>query len=168
MTLCNGSYPASQGEHLLGHHLEMIHPLDILHGAQIGVCTLVMAELQQRMLRAPAPTLRASTITRAQLIQAYGERTGAACWDEYSRKRLDATRAAELTARLAAQWDDIRTRIEAIVIGVERLTAVLAAAGAATSPSALGYRDDEMTRAVRHARLLRDRYTFLDLAADAS
>lgn len=167
MTLCNGSYPASQGEHLLGHYLELIHPLDVLHGAQIGVCTIVMAALQERILRGPAPVLRPSSITRASLEHAYGTRTGAACWDEYVRKRLDAARADELTARLAAQWDAIRARIERTALGPARITAVLAAAGAPTLPAELGYTDDEMARAVQNARILRDRYTFLDLAADS-
>jgi glycerol-1-phosphate dehydrogenase [NAD(P)+] len=167
MTLCNGSFPASQGEHLLGHYLELIHPLDVLHGAQIGVCTLVMARLQETMLRGGPPILRAGAVTPAQLVHAYGARSGAACWDEYNRKRLDSTRAAELTARLAAGWDAIRTRIEAVKVSAETIAGVLAAVGAPTTPTALGYTDDEMSRAVRNARILRDRYTFLDLAADA-
>jgi len=53
-------------------------------------------------------------VTQAQLLNAYGARTGAACWDEFNRKRIDGVRAAELTARLAAGWDAIRTRIEAV------------------------------------------------------
>ena len=38
MTLCGGSYPASQGEHLISHYAEMMSPLDqpqALHGEQI-------------------------------------------------------------------------------------------------------------------------------------
>lgn len=168
MTLCGGSFPASQGEHLLGHYLEMIHPLDVLHGEQIGICTLAMADLQERLLAwSHAPVLRASTITREELQRAYGEQAGDACWSEYERKRIDEARAEALNARLSVQWDAIRARISAITIGPERIRASLAAAGAATSPSALGYTDAEMKRALAHARVLRDRYTFLDLAADS-
>ncbi len=168
MTLCNGSFPASQGEHLLGHYLEMIHPLDVLHGEQIGVCTLAMADLQERILAwTQPPVLRPSTTTREELQRAYGDDAGASCWSEYERKRVDATRADELNARLSVQWDAIRARISSVSIGPDRIRASLAAAGAATSPSALGYTDAEMTRAITHARVLRDRYTFLDLAADA-
>jgi glycerol-1-phosphate dehydrogenase [NAD(P)+] len=168
MTLAGGSFPASQGEHLLGHYLEMIHPLDVLHGEQIGVCTVAMADLQERLLGwSHPPVLRASTITRDELQRAYGDDAGAACWSEYERKRIDEQRADELNARLSIQWDQIRTRILAISVGADRIRAILAAADAATSPSALGYTDAEMTRAITHARVLRDRYTFLDLAADA-
>jgi glycerol-1-phosphate dehydrogenase [NAD(P)+] len=168
MTLCNGSYPASQGEHLLGHYLEMIHPLDVLHGEQIGVCTIAMADLQERILAwETPPVLRASTITPEELQRAYGDETGAACWSEYERKRVDEARAEQLNARLSVLWDAIRTRIRAISIGHDRIRATLAAAGAATSPQALGYTDADMSRALAHARVLRDRYTFLDLAVDA-
>ncbi len=168
MTLANGSFPASQGEHLIGHYLEMIHPLDVLHGEQIGICTLAMADLQERLLAwKHPPVLRASTITCEELQRAYGDDVGSTCWSEYERKRIDSARAEELNARLSVQWDAIRTRISAIVVGPDRIRARLAAAGAATSPSALGYTDAEMTRAITHARVLRDRYTFLDLAADA-
>ena len=169
MTLCGGSFPASQGEHLLGHYLEMIHPLDVLHGEQIGVCTLAMADLQERLLawRDP-PVLRASTLTREELMTAYGDEAGAACWSEYERKRVDERRAEELNARLSVQWDMIRARIQAVSLGPDRIRSVLAAAGAATTPSTLGYTDAEMKRAIAHARVLRDRYTFLDLAVDAT
>jgi glycerol-1-phosphate dehydrogenase [NAD(P)+] len=168
MTLCGGSYPASQGEHLLGHYLEMIHPLDVLHGEQIGVCSVAMADLQERLLAwSQPPVLRASTLTREELQLAYGDAAGAACWSEYERKRIDAARADELNARLSVQWDAIRGRISSVTVGAERIRSALAAAGAATSPSALGYTDAELVRAITHARVLRDRYTFLDLAADA-
>ncbi len=168
MTLCNGSFPASQGEHLLGHYLELIHPLDVLHGEQIGVCTIAMADLQERLLAwTNPPVLRPSPIKREELQRAYGDETGAACWSEYERKRVDAARADELNARLSVLWDTIRARIGAVTVGPERIRATLAAAGAPIAPAALGYTDAEMALAIAHARVLRDRYTFLDLAADA-
>ena len=40
MTICGGSYPASQGEHLISHHIEMMPPLGwepALHGEQIVI-----------------------------------------------------------------------------------------------------------------------------------
>ncbi|HEY4059119.1 MAG TPA: iron-containing alcohol dehydrogenase, partial [Kofleriaceae bacterium] len=78
MTLCNGSFPASQGEHLLGHYLESIRPIEVLHGAQIGVCTIAMAELQGRYLAAvEAPRVRASMLTEAEILERYGAAAGA-------------------------------------------------------------------------------------------
>ena len=46
-----GSYPASQGEHLIAHTMEMKHGSTLMesyHGEQIGVTTLcTMAEIQE-------------------------------------------------------------------------------------------------------------------------
>jgi glycerol-1-phosphate dehydrogenase [NAD(P)+] len=42
MTLCGGSYPASQGEHLISHYIDMRSPparADYLHGEQVAVST---------------------------------------------------------------------------------------------------------------------------------
>ncbi len=44
---------------------------------------------------------------------------------------------------------------------------VLRRAGAPTKPADIGWPEDFYRSAVRHAREIRDRYTFLDLAADA-
>ncbi len=63
MSICGGSYPASQGEHLISHYIEMMHPTSwqpAFHGEQIAVTTLVMARVQETMLRGPAPTGRRS------------------------------------------------------------------------------------------------------------
>ncbi|MGQ0665300.1 MAG: iron-containing alcohol dehydrogenase, partial [Pseudomonadota bacterium] len=50
MAVCGGSHPASQGEHLISHYMEMRCAPDLsepLHGEQIGVTTLTMARLQE-------------------------------------------------------------------------------------------------------------------------
>jgi glycerol-1-phosphate dehydrogenase [NAD(P)+] len=166
MTLCNGSFPASQGEHLLGHYLEMIRPLDVLHGAQIGVCTLAMAQLQARILSDPVPPrVRPSPRSEADFTADYGA-AGPACWLEYTPKRVDTQRAADLNATLVARWDTMRLAIERVTVPPDRLRSILLAAGCPTTPAELGYTDDDMRRALAHAREIRDRYTFLDLAAD--
>src|SRR5205085_11915785 len=72
MTLCGGSYPASQGEHLLAHYIAILHPHDPhgpLHGEEIGVCTLVMAAVQEEILAADrAPVLGPSRLRHADVI----------------------------------------------------------------------------------------------------
>ncbi len=172
MTICGGSFPASQGEHLLGHYAEARHP-DLgeaapLHGEQIGVTTLAMARLQQAMLRAERPpVLRASSVDEAAVRAHFGPELGAACWRELAPKLLDRAGTEARTARLAAIWDSLRAQVAAIAIDPDRLTAILVAAGAPTTPGALGWAPALLADGLRWARALRDRYTFLDLAADA-
>ena len=53
MTLCGGSYPASQSEHLIAHYLDMLGqdlPL-AYHGEHIAVTTITVARLQERVAR---------------------------------------------------------------------------------------------------------------------
>ncbi|MDX2089627.1 MAG: iron-containing alcohol dehydrogenase [Kofleriaceae bacterium] len=172
MTLCGGSFPASQGEHLLSHYAEMMHPLGApqpFHGEQIGVCTIAMARIQERVLaRGTAPVLRPTAVTREDLCAHFGAVAGEACWYELEQKRLAPARVDELNARLAREWDAIRTRFAQVTIGASAITAVLCAAGAPTTPAELGWSEVFFAAALQHAREIRNRYTFLDLVADAA
>lgn len=171
MTICNGSFPASQGEHLISHYVEMMRPVGLppaFHGEQIAVCTVAMAELQQRILeRDRAPRLRPTQIDRDSIVQHFGPVIGDACWREFEHKRFDAEHTDTLNARLARNWDAMRTRIRAIGVDAATLRGLLADAGAPIEPHELGWPPELFERARHHARELRNRYTFLDLAADA-
>jgi len=170
MTISGGSYPASQGEHLLSHYIEMMQPPGLpeaLHGEQIGVCALATARLQDRLLaRTTPPVIRATTIERDDVLRRFGDERGEACWLELEPKRIDAARAERLNARLAAGWGAMRDRIRGVTLGHARMAAVLTAAGAPTAPRELGWPDALLDDAIAHAREIRNRYTFLDFALD--
>jgi len=170
MTISGGSYPASQGEHLLSHYIDVMKPPDLpeaFHGEQIGVCALAMARLQDRILALEAPpVVRPTAVGRAEVLAHFGPERGEACWQEFAPKRLDHARAGELNARLVSGWDAMRARLQAVTLGAARMTAVLAAAGAPVTPADLGWSQPLFDDAIVHAREIRDRYTFLDLAAD--
>jgi glycerol-1-phosphate dehydrogenase [NAD(P)+] len=170
MTLCDGSYPASQGEHLISHYVEAMGPpevLDALHGEQIAVATVAMARLQDRVLeRSAPPRLRASTVTRESVLSHFGGERGEVCWRELAPKLLDEERAAALTAHLAQGWDAIRSRIREVTLGADRHDQILAAAGAPRTPADLRWPEPLWQAALRYARLQRNRYTFMDLDAD--
>lgn len=169
MTLCGGSYPASQGEHLLAHYLEMRGATrDAFHGEQIGVTTLAMARLQEAVLeRDEPPPLAPCQITAAALAAHFGAELGASCWHELRGKCFDAARARQLDRRLRASWPSWRARLRAVSRPARQLTAALRAAGAPTTPAELGWSDRAFADALVHARAIRNRYTFLDLVADA-
>ncbi len=170
MTICGGSYPASGGEHLISHYVDMMAPADLprsLHGEQIGVTTLSMARLQERMLSGGPPRVRAPLVTEDALKEHFGGAVGRDCWREFAKKRLDEAAAGALNRRLEERWDEIRARISAVAVPVERLEAVLKRARAPAAPEALHWPREFYVEAIRHARFIRDRYTFLDLAADS-
>lgn len=170
MTLCGGSFPASQGEHLLGHYIEMMRPANVpeaFHGEQIGVCSVAMAALQERMLASDVPpVLQPTSVTREQLVARYGAVNGEACWIELAAKRLDEAATAAANARLASSWDSLRARIAAVTVPAARLRSLLQSATVPVDPSELGWSQALLDDAIGHAREIRNRYTFLDLAAD--
>ncbi len=75
MTICGGSYPASQGEHLISHYIDMFAPAGrgaYFHGEQVAVATLTMARIQEEVLAAGPPQFMASPITDAVLEARFG------------------------------------------------------------------------------------------------
>jgi glycerol-1-phosphate dehydrogenase [NAD(P)+] len=170
MTICGGSHPASQGEHLISHYIDMFAPSGraaFFHGEQVAVATLTMARLQEDVLAAGPPRLQAGVVTRDSLQRLFGTATGDSCWREFGRKRLSADAAAKFSRRIAEVWDDTVRTLRAVMLPASRLAAVLARVGGPATPADIGLSPGFYAAAVRNARYLRDRYTFLDLAADS-
>jgi glycerol-1-phosphate dehydrogenase [NAD(P)+] len=169
MAICGGSYPASQGEHLIAHFLEMrgdpAWP-ESLHGEQIAVTTLTMARIQADMLNRAEIRVGTSSLTPTDLAARFGDAAGAACWSAFARKAIDADRAAAINARLRARWPDIRRAIHAVHRAPAALEIALRRAGAPTRPAEIGIPEPAYREAVLHAREIRDRFTFLDFAAE--
>ena len=170
MTICGGSYPASQGEHLISHYIDMFAPAGrdpYFHGEQVAVATLTMARLQEDVIAAGPPRLRPGAITCALLQRRFGSVAGESCWREFEPKRLSGDAAAKLSQRLADVWDALVRDIRAVTLPASRLATVLARAGGPSTPADIGLSPGFYAAAVRNARFLRNRYTFLDLADDA-
>jgi glycerol-1-phosphate dehydrogenase [NAD(P)+] len=170
MSICGGSYPASQGEHLISHYIDMFAPAgraSHFHGEQVAVATLTMARLQEDVLAGGPPQVNPGAVTRDTLQQLFGAATGASCWREFEPKCLSVAAAAKLSRRIADVWGDTVRDLRAVMLPASRLAAVLARAGGPSAPTDIGVSPGFYTAAVRNARFLRNRYTFLDLAADA-
>ncbi len=173
MALCGGSWSTSEGEHLISHYAEMLGPAlpgwtEPLHGEGIGVTTLTMARIQETLLGlAGPPVVQATRATEEELAARFGADLGARCWRELQPKRLGAAAAEALNARLQAEWPAVRRRAAAVTLPAAGLEGVLRRAGAPLTAGDLGWSPRFYAQAVRHAREIRDRYTFLDLAADS-
>jgi len=170
MSICGGSHPASQGEHLISHYLDTMLPRrrdEFLHGEQVAVATLTMATIQERMLANGPPRLSATRATRDNLIEQWGASAGAECWKEFEPKRLSQDAAGRLNEHMTRNWSDFARRIEAISFPFHTLEKALRRAGAPTKPQGVGVSEHDYEAAVLGARYLRDRFSFLDLADDA-
>lgn len=170
MGIVGGSEPASMGEHLISHYVDMMaspHP-GSLHGEQVGVATLTVSRLQNAMLRAARPPeLRPTRIDEAAMRARYGPRLGDRCIAEFRAKAMDERAAERMNARLAEIWPAMTARLREIMSPTARLEDAMAAAGAPMGALDLGLERGFYQSAVRHAREIRRRYSILDLAGDA-
>jgi glycerol-1-phosphate dehydrogenase [NAD(P)+] len=165
--IIGNSQPASQGEHLISHFIDMFEPDGrplIYHGEQIGVTTLSMARLQSQLLE-HLPQVSADKATRQDFVERYGEELGQSCWQEFAQKKIDRAEADRINHLIDRDRGDIQSRITSISLSPARLESVLNAAGAPTTPREISLLHDFYGKALRQSREIRNRFTFLDLAA---
>lgn len=170
MTICGASTPASQGEHMISHFMDMLPPSGwpgAFHGEQIAVTTLTVARLQERVLAADTPRLMPTALAREDVHAVFGDELGAMCWEEFEQKCLTAKEAEHINARLEANWGGFRERLSAVSKPAAVLEEALERAGAPVTPEDIGLSREYYERAVLSARTIRNRYCFLDLASDA-
>jgi glycerol-1-phosphate dehydrogenase [NAD(P)+] len=170
MSIVGGSEPASMGEHLISHYVDMMarpHP-GSLHGEQVGVATLAASRLQNAVLgAAEPPEVRPTRVDEDAMRRRYGPDLGERCIAELRAKALDPRAADRTNARLAEIWPALRARLRKVMLPTARLEQALAAAGAPLRGVDLGLERGFYQDAVRHAREIRRRYSILDLAGDA-
>jgi glycerol-1-phosphate dehydrogenase [NAD(P)+] len=170
MGIVGGSEPASMGEHLISHYIDMMarpHP-GSLHGEQVGVATLTMSRLQHAVLNSSQPPeVRPTRVDEAELRARYGPGLGERCVAELKAKSLDRHAAKRMTARLGEIWPVMTARLREVMLPTARLEETIAATGAPATASDLGLEPRFYRSAVRHAREIRRRYSILDLAGDA-
>ena len=161
----------SMGEHQISHYIDCFaggrHPRT-LHGQQVGVASLTMARIQQRLLSADRPpVLRPTVIDEAGMARRMGPQVAADCLTEYRKKATDAAGAARLNRRLEEIWPELRRECLKMAIPAREMERLLAAAGAPTTAADLDLPVDFYREAVRHAHEMRNRFSFADLACDA-
>ena len=167
LTLAGTSFPASGGEHMISHALDMtaaVHgvPHDY-HGRQVGVGTIFAAALYGRLLRLEAPVFRAVS-----------EPADAGCWREitghveaeYAAKRARIVAAVE-RLRLPGAWAALRAELAPMSRDAAQINDCLRRAGAAHRISDIGCGRERFLQAVLHAHQMRARYTVIDLARAA-
>jgi glycerol-1-phosphate dehydrogenase [NAD(P)+] len=176
MSVAGSSSPASGGEHLISHFIDMEayafgKPHDF-HGCQVGVGTLTTALLYEKL-----QALDPSTIDIDERIHALP------VWDDYQeglRERFGELFDAvvkhakpgyptpdELRGRLTQlveQWDTVMEEVRSTLRSEKSLEDELRRAEAPVRFSDLGVDKDRAWRAITHSKDIRNRYTILHLA----
>jgi glycerol-1-phosphate dehydrogenase [NAD(P)+] len=169
MLITGNSQPGSQGEHLISHYIDMLakpHP-GSLHGEQVGLATLTMSALRERLLRQERPPdLSDIPIDFSALAERFGANARAS--EAALRAKTPVGSDLDLVnRRLEAHWPVLRTTLSQKALPFKQLDSAFAMLGVARQPENLGLSRDFYREAVLHAHELRDRFTLLDLATMA-
>jgi glycerol-1-phosphate dehydrogenase [NAD(P)+] len=171
MVEVGNSRPASGSEHLPSHFWEMRlrqqRRLPVLHGARVGIGTLLAARRYEairgltqqdavaRLTRARPPDREAEM---ARIQATFGQ---AADWvaAEYAPFLERMQQSFDLwRQRIVDRWADVQ-RIAAGVPPSEELAELLRQAGAPSTPHEIGLDDDDVQQALRFSHHVRNRFT---------
>jgi len=167
MTIAGGSYPASQGEHMVAHAIGMLsachsreggNPVTF-HGEEIGVTTLTMARMQENLLK-KRPVVKPIDFPDEKMAKLFGSKITEEAKKAYKVKQ------EKLVSRFRGndkEWESIAEQISQIIIPSAHIHAILKAAECPDTPEALGWDVETYETSITCARFLRERFTFLDL-----
>jgi len=164
MTMAETSSPASGGEHMMSHTLDMLSLRDEtehdMHGRQVGVGTVLASELYRRVLAVESPS-----VAEPQLSP--DERFWGKLADEMRQEYSAKAERMRLAARKLAQpgeWDRIRADLAPLTRTPEAIQRCLSRAGAASRAADIGIGKEQLLGVLLHSHEIRSRFTILDLA----
>ena len=178
MLVAGSSAPASGGEHLISHYLDMKHALygteNDLHGTQTGVATVYCLGLWERVLDLDPGALDADSLAAAQPDAGTVETWIREDWGpvapevlgQWRRKARDREGIRAELALLRREFDAVREAARIDLLPANAVAQAIRAAGGPSTPDGLTAPREEFDNAVRQARYIRDRFTILDLAAE--
>ena len=165
------SHHGSMGEHQVSHWIDMFagsaHP-GTTHGQQVGVASLAIARLHHQLLALDSPpAIKPTHIVEAEFIARYGQDIGRMCHAEAKKKSFDPVSAKAFNRKLAELWPQLREELRPMLMDPAKMRAAIMAAGGPTTATELGLPRKLWRDAMKHARDVRNRWSFLDLAGDA-
>ena len=165
------SHHGSMGEHQISHYIDCFardrHP-GTLHGQQVGVASLTMARLQQQILASDTPPkVSATRMDLDDMTRRMGPAIARECHAEWSKKTFSDRTAAAFNEKLQDLWPALKHELAPFMIPVAEMDAMLKAAGGPRSAADLGLPVAFYRESVRHNHEMRNRFSFVDVAADA-
>lgn len=164
MNMAETSSPSSGGEHMIGHTLDMMSFVDgaehDLHGRQVGVGTVLAAELYQRVLAMESPVFSEPC---RRMDHAFWGKLGPVVAEHYSKKIERLDRARHALAEGSA-WDALREELSPMMRSPQRIHDCLMNAHAAYRAEHIKCDRWRLLDAFDHAHEIRARFTILDLA----
>jgi len=174
MTVAGSSSPASGGEHLISHWLDMqAHRSErtpAMHGEQVGIGTIVTSKIYGIWLEmSPEEWQPNPSAFRppGERIGEFKERYGGMAeevLEEFKGKWFPPDEMKRVLGKIQKKWDHIRGLILESWVPPHKILENLKTAGAPTRIDEIGVSEEEFREAVLHAREIRNRWTILDMA----
>ena len=181
MQVAGSSRPASGAEHYFSHLWElegMAHGVagrpPPEHGLKVGFASIAMAAFYERILQRDLGDVDVDARRDAWPSWAEVEREvrathitpglDQAALAQSREKYVDADQLAQRLTLLRERWPGLSERIQKQLLAADQLREQLQAAGCPTSPTELGLRLADLKATYVRARMIRSRYTVLDLA----
>jgi glycerol-1-phosphate dehydrogenase [NAD(P)+] len=162
MYIAEGSYPASQGEHLVAHYLEMKYPNlagKSFHGEQIAVTTLTAAEIQEKILKQENLQIKSNRIDLNYLRKIFSDESLA----KHCLEELEAKKISEDQAKIVNQnWLEIKQKLKEVFISKNDLEKISARFNLPKNSQDIFIDSKIYEEAVKNSYLIRSRFTCLD------
>ncbi|MFZ5759671.1 MAG: iron-containing alcohol dehydrogenase [Thermodesulfobacteriota bacterium] len=163
MTLQGSSLPASGGEHLISHTLDMKAHVEArghdLHGRQVGVATIFAAAVYDRLLNMDTPAFNKDAL---HFDAAYWGPLADHVREQHDRA-VTRTRSAIEILRRPGVWDALRSHLKPRLRSPSVIKHCLASAGGAHRPEDIGWTREDFFHAVCNAASIRERFTSVSL-----
>jgi glycerol-1-phosphate dehydrogenase [NAD(P)+] len=159
MVIANGSYSASQGEHIIAHAIEMVTKDRFsLHGEKVAVATITMANLQEKILSMQNPIIKPTTVDAKDIMECFSNIEFVKILEkkQIMRQKVDAI--------MRKEWRNIPSLIKQNLLPAKHLQKIFAELSIPHLPEHLGWNKEQYHKIVNFAFTTRDRFTFLDLA----
>ena len=181
MQSAKSSRPASGAEHQFSHLWDMQHHthngVAPSHGFKVGISTLAVTALYERLLALPLDRLDVDARVEAWPDAAYwtakvrelfseDELVGVATKEIHAKAGDGETLRGQLQ-QLRHAWPQLRNHLLGQLIPFAELRRMLRAAGAPTEPEQIGISRGQLRESFWQAYCIRRRFTVLDLAVRA-
>ncbi len=186
MALAGTSAPASGGEHLWSHRIDMARhdgglPPMALHGTQVGIACGLVRPLFSLVHEVDATEIR-SCLEGPLQDPTESETESLEEWltirhsdlnvlsrkalREQAEKKFNPTHRHLLREQMCLKWVEIRTELELAYSHATQVEIALERAGAPRDPMDMGLSHLDAKRILRVCRDIRNRFTILDLTAE--
>jgi len=163
------SRPASGAEHHISHFLEMKHSdrhnKDALHGANVGIASLITMRFYQKLFDSDClyqKDIPSDSAYEKMVRKACGKYSDTVL-DDVEFFFFDQKKRQEHVEIINNNWEMLKSETANLSETIDITKRVIGELGGPVHPLDLGYSRDDMYDAIKFARLIRPRYTILDL-----